>query len=143
MVRTADPTGSITRVRSTRGTRPRDASRLLDTIARMQPEWFHFGRRGILMPSITIKNMSEQLLERLRRRAQEDKRSMNREAIHLLDLALRGQSVDQDVGGRIREVESQIRAWRRLAGLWDSDLDTADEIERIYAARTHGRRVDL
>ena len=23
------------------------------------------------------------------------------------------------------------------------DLDTADEIERIYSARTHGRRVDL
>ena len=95
------------------------------------------------MPSITIKDIPDTLLERLRRRAQEDKRSINREAIHLLNLDLAGQPADQDVGTKVREVESQIQAWRKLAGLWDSDLDTADEIERIYSARTHGRRVDL
>ena len=95
------------------------------------------------MPSITIKNMPDTLLERLRRRAQEDKRSIKREAIHLLDLALAGQPIDQDTDSKIREVESQVQAWRKLAGPWKSDLDTADEIERIYAARTPGRRVDL
>ena len=95
------------------------------------------------MSSITIKDMPDKLLERLRRRAQEDKRSMNREAIYLLDVALAGQSVDQGVGRRIRDVESQVQAWRKLAGQWDSDLDTAAEIDRIYAARTPGRRVDL
>jgi len=95
------------------------------------------------MSSITIKDIPDTLLERLRRRAQEDKRSINREAIHLLDLALTGQPVDQDVGGKIREVESQIQAWRKRAGHWDSDLDTADEIEQIYVARTRGRRVEL
>ncbi len=95
------------------------------------------------MPSITIKDMPDTLLERLRRRAQEDKRSINREASHLLDLALTGQPVDQDMVSKIREVESQVKAWRKLAGLWDSDLDTADEIARIYAARTPGRRVGL
>jgi plasmid stability protein len=95
------------------------------------------------MSSITIKDIPDRLLERLRRRAQADKRSMNREAIHLLNLALANQSVDQGVGGKSRDVELQLRAWRRLAGQWDSDLDTAAEIERIYAARTPGRRVDL
>jgi len=95
------------------------------------------------MASITIKEVPDMLLERLRRRAREDKRSMNREAIYLLDLALAGQAVDQDLEGRKRDVESQIPAWRRLAGQWDSDLDIADEIERIYAARSVGRRVDL
>jgi plasmid stability protein len=95
------------------------------------------------MSSITIKDIPDKLLERLRRRAQADKRSMNREAIHLLDLALANQSVDQGVGGKIRDVENQIQAWRKLSGQWDSDLDTATEIEQIYAARTPGRRVDL
>jgi plasmid stability protein len=94
------------------------------------------------MSSITIKDVPDRLLERLRRRAQADKRSMNREAIHLLDLALAKQSVDPGVGGKIRDVENQIQAWRRLAGQWDSYLDTAAEIEQIYAARTLGRRVD-
>jgi plasmid stability protein len=83
------------------------------------------------MSSLPIKDLPDKLNERLRRRAQEDKRSMNRETIHLLDLALSDPSFDQDFGSGIRDGESQIRAWRRLAGLWDSDLDTADEIERI------------
>lgn len=68
---------------------------------------------------------------------------MNREVVHLLDVALADQPVSQDFGGDTRDVESQIQAWRRFAGLWDSDLDTIDEIERIYAARTLGRRIDL
>ena len=95
------------------------------------------------MSSITIKDMPDKLLERLRRRDQADKRSRNREAIFLLDLALAGQSADEGVGGKSRDVEVQIQAWRRLAGQWDSDLDTTAEIEQIYAARTLGRRVDL
>jgi hypothetical protein len=37
----------------------------------------------------------------------------------------------------------QARAQKDRNGEWDSDLDTAVEIERIYAARTPGRRVDL
>jgi plasmid stability protein len=109
----------------------------------MQPKWLRPCVREILMSSITIKDVPDRLLERLRRRAQADKRSMNREAIHLLGLALAGQSVDQGVGGKIQDVENQIKAWRKLAGQWDSDLDTASEIERMYAARTPGRRVDL
>jgi len=68
---------------------------------------------------------------------------MNREAIHLLGLALSDQSVDQGVGGKIQDVENQIQAWRKLARQWESDLDTASETEQIYAARTLGRRVDL
>jgi plasmid stability protein len=95
------------------------------------------------MSSITIKDVPDRLLERLRRRAQADKRSMNREAIHLLDLALTNQPFDQGVGGNSRDIEDQIQAWRRLAGQWDSDLDTTAEIEQIYAARTLGRQVDL
>lgn len=95
------------------------------------------------MSSITIKDVPDKLLERLRQRAQEDNRSMNREVIHLLNLALANQPVNQDFGSDTRNVESQIQAWRRLAGLWDSDLNTTDEIERIYAARTFGRQIDL
>lgn len=95
------------------------------------------------MSSITIKDVPEKLLERLRRRAQEDKRSMNREVLHLLDIALTDQPVNEDFSGDTRDVDSQIQAWRRLAGHWDSDLDTTEEIERIYAARTFGRQIDL
>jgi plasmid stability protein len=95
------------------------------------------------MPSITIKDLPENLLERLRRRAREDKRSMNREVIHLLDLALARETVQTAKEARSREVDRQVQVWRSLAGRWDSDLDTAEEIAGIYAARTPGRDVDL
>ena len=42
-----------------------------------------------------------------------------------------------------RRIEDQVQAWTQLAGRWESDLETAEEIERIYAARTPGRPVDL
>ncbi len=95
------------------------------------------------MPAITIEDIPEDLLERLRHRAARDKRSMNKEVLHLLDLALSGEMAPSDAGTMARRIEDQVQAWTRLAGRWESDLETADEIERIYAARTLGRSVDL
>jgi plasmid stability protein len=94
------------------------------------------------MASITIKDIPEDLLERLRHRAAEDRRSMNREIIHLLNLALSSNPADRDAADMARRIDAQIRAWRQLAGRWESDLDAAEEIEDIYAARSGGRQVD-
>jgi len=95
------------------------------------------------MPSITIKDIPQDLLERLRRQAAHDKRSMNKEVVHLLDLALSGEMAPADAATMGRRIDAQVQAWSRLAGRWESDLETDDEIEQIYAARTPGRRVDL
>lgn len=95
------------------------------------------------MSSITIKDIPDTLLERLRRRAREDNRSMNREVIYLLDMALAGQHGEDDASRGKQKAEDQIQAWRRLAGRWESDRDAADEISGIYQARTQGRPVDL
>lgn len=95
------------------------------------------------MPAITIKDIPEDLLERLRHRAARDKRSMNKEVVHLLDLALSGEMAPADAATMARRIEDQVQAWTQLAGRWESDLETVDEIERIYAARTPGRPVEL
>jgi plasmid stability protein len=95
------------------------------------------------MPSITIKDIPEDLVDRLRRRAAHDKRSMNKEVVYLLDLALSGEMTSAGAAAMARSIEAQLQAWRQLAGRWESDLETADEIEQIYAARTQGRRGDL
>ncbi len=95
------------------------------------------------MPAITLQDIPEDLLERLRHRAARDKRSMNKEVVHLLDLALSGEMAPADTATLARRTEDQVQAWTQLAGRWESDLETADEIERIYAARTPGRPVHL
>jgi len=94
------------------------------------------------MPSLTIKDIPEKLLRRVRARAAADRRSMNGAVIQLLDTALADRPADaaDTVEGRARV---QAAAWRRLAGRWRSRQSAAREIARIYAARTRGRAVRL
>lgn len=100
------------------------------------------------MVSVTIKNIPEHLLERVRARAAADKQSMTKEIVYLLEAALAGSSEE----GRERrlqeakiqqEAEIQVEIWSRLAGRWDSELTAEDEIEAIYKSRTKGREIDL
>ena len=94
------------------------------------------------MASLTIKNIPEDLLERLRAKAASDRRSLTKEVVHLLETVLAGESADAE--GRLRaESESQVAAWRRLAGRWKSDRTLAEETPDIYEKRTSGREVDL
>ncbi len=94
-------------------------------------------------PSITIKDIPEDLLERLRQRAAEDRRSMNKEVLHLIERALSADEADHVADATAKRIEVQVRTWRQLAGRWESNMGTGEEIDRIYAARTQGRQVDL
>jgi plasmid stability protein len=92
------------------------------------------------MSSLTLKNIPEPLLERLRERAGADRRSLTQEILHLLEEAL-----DRPRGSHGAEIAARLQAdaWSALAGGWQSDLDPREEAERILAARTHGREVEL
>lgn len=91
------------------------------------------------MASLTLKDIPDPLLERLRERAESDRRSLTQEILFLLEEALRG------AGGRSRadtEAQAQADAWARLAGEWPSDRDKDEEIEEILGSRTRGRELD-
>ncbi len=83
------------------------------------------------MPTLTLRDVPAEVLNRLRRRAAEERRSLNQEAIHLLDLALRAELLSP---------AAQADAWMRLAR-WKSSKSAKQEIAEIYAARTLGRPV--
>lgn len=85
------------------------------------------------MPTLTLRDVPAEVLKRLRRRAAEERRSLNQEAIHLLDLALRAELLSP---------AAQADAWMRLAR-WKSSKSAKQEIAEIYAARTLGRPVKL
>lgn len=95
------------------------------------------------MPSLTIKDIPDPLLTRLRQRAATDRRSLNDEVIHLLDRVLSEAPASLESAALAERIEAQVRAWQTLAGRWDSDREPADEIGELYAARTPGRPVDL
>ncbi len=88
--------------------------------------------------ALTLKNLPDALLDRLRRRAARERRSMNGEVVHLLNAALRGERAGADPAARAVE---QAAAWRRLAGRWESDLDAGAEAAALRRARSGGRKV--
>ena len=95
------------------------------------------------MPSLTIKDLPAPLWARLRQRAAADRRSLNREVIHLLERVLAEAPAAPGPVALAEQIEAQVRLWRALAGRWDADQEPVEEIDALYAARTPGRPVDL
>jgi len=95
------------------------------------------------MPSLTIKDLPDPLWARLRQRAAADRRSLNREVIHLLERVLAEAPAAPGPVALAEQIEAQVRRWHALAGRWDSDQEPVAEIDALYAARTPGRRVEL
>lgn len=93
--------------------------------------------------SVTIKDIPDEILERLRQRAAADHRSLNKEVIHLLGAALSNVFAPDDTAHRAEVADRQAEAWNRLAGRWDSDQEVEAEIADIYSARSEGRDIPL
>lgn len=96
------------------------------------------------MASLTLKNIPDPLLERLRQRAEADRRSLTQEILHLLEGSLDRPwpPGDPEADARAR-ARAQADALDALGGGWRSDLEAEEEIEQILAARTRGRDIDL
>lgn len=96
------------------------------------------------MSSLTLKDLPDDLLQRLRERARQQRRSLNREAIMLLEQALAPEAGAAPASLAEAERAAQLVAWERLGGRWpggDTALDAM--VADIYDARTEGREVDL
>lgn len=89
------------------------------------------------MSSITLKDVPEELLARLLKAAARDRRSLDQEALVLIEGGLAAQETAEE------RAERQITAWRALAGAWESNEAFEDEVAALYAARTAGRDVSL
>ena len=94
------------------------------------------------MASITIKNIPDRLLARLREQAAMEQRSMNKEIIRLLETGLSAERV-HPMEYRRRLAETQSAAWSRLCGRWVSDTPVEDEVAAIYSTRSGGREVEM
>src|SRR5581483_4645388 len=102
----------------------------------MEPFWLRSGS----MPSLTLKNIPEDLLADLREDARQDQRSLNQQALYLIRIAMQLKARRVPTEGD--KAEAQNQALRKLAGQWHSE-DPQREIAEIYAARTQGRKVDF
>lgn len=81
------------------------------------------------MPTITIRGVPVELLERLRQRAKEDRRSLTQQVIYLVERALQDELLSP---------AAQAKRWNGM-NRWRSRRKAKDEIAEIYKARTRGR----
>jgi plasmid stability protein len=85
------------------------------------------------MPSLTIKDLPKDLLDRLRELAESQNRSLDKEVIHLLLEAVHRESPAPH-DALAREAQRQVAAWRELQKRFQVDLP-----DDIVEARTLGR----
>lgn len=95
------------------------------------------------MPSLTVRNIPEEILEKIKALSSIDRRSLNNEILVILE---RGTFVE--VHERMKKVKhvskaAQLEIWNGLAGSWEDKRSTKEIIDDIYAHRTTGRDVKL
>ena len=104
------------------------------------------------MASITLKNLPESLVKRVRRLAERERRSLSQQILFMVERGLTsaGSATPEAAlpaaplpPALAQAIRSQVAAWQHLAGRWIADEPVEAEIAGIYAARTAGRDVTL
>jgi len=96
------------------------------------------------MANLTIRNIPDSVLDRIKTLSALERRSMNNEILVLLEQAVRSYqgSTDQLTQAPFAP-EAQIEVWERLVGKWEDERSAEEIIDDIYSNRTPGRSVDL
>ena len=94
------------------------------------------------MPSITIRNIPDSVMDKIRRLSVLEHRSLNGEMVTVLEKGLKTE--ERSLAGKehiSREV--QVRHWKLLAGKWKDPRSGRKIAREIAADRTAGRETDL
>lgn len=96
------------------------------------------------MPSLTVRNIPDGLLDRIRILSIHERRSVNNEVLAILEKGLDYQIITElNKLPSLLSKSTQIDLWKDLCGKWADDRKTEEIIEDIYNARTEGRDVNL
>ncbi len=95
------------------------------------------------MPNITVRNIPDEILNKLRMLSELEKRSLNSEILMIIEKGLAKESKSVINLKRILSNDTQIKMWENLCGKWKDSRSTAEIINDIIDSRSEGRRVDL
>ncbi len=93
------------------------------------------------MVNLTIRNIPEDLLEKLRRLSKAERRSLNSEVLVVLEKCLEDYKPEKDYV--FIPVEAQVEMWKKLAGEWDDPRPAEEIAADVREHRTPGRKVDI
>lgn len=95
------------------------------------------------MASITVRNIPDEVFERIKTLSMIERRSINNEILVILERgAFNEYEAKMEKHGHLSK-STRIEIWKRLLGTWEDNRSTREIIEDIYSNRTVGRDVDL
>ena len=96
------------------------------------------------MNSITIRNIPDEVYEKVKTLAQTERRSINNEFVFLIEKGILNYFNHSKMNeGNNLSKEIQLQIWKEISGKWDDERSTEDIIHDIYSNRTNGRDVNL
>lgn len=95
------------------------------------------------MASITIRNIPDSVLEKIRTLSTIEKRSINSELLLLIETGLNEETERKGNTNSILSKESQLEIWNKIIGKWEDERSSDEIIEDIYKNRTSGRKIEL
>ncbi len=95
------------------------------------------------MPNITVRNIPDELLDKLRTLSVLEKRSLNSEILMILEKGLAKESKFVTNLKNYISNDTQTILWKNLCGKWKDSRSTAEIINDIIDSRSKGRSVDL
>ena len=95
------------------------------------------------MANITIRNIPESVLEKIRTLSHAEKRSLNSELLLLIEMGLHQETERRGNDENILSKETQLEIWGKIIGKWEDERSSEEVIEDIYSSRTSGRKIKL
>ena len=87
--------------------------------------------------NITIRNIPDDVITKIKTISEMEKRSLNSEILMVLE-----KGVQEEIKNHISK-SSQINIWKKLSNSWQDDRTTEEIKNDIYENRTLGREVNL
>ena len=95
------------------------------------------------MMNITVRNISDEVINKIRTLSKIRKRSLNNEILMILEHGI-WEEVNKTMGEKkLITKETQINIWQKLVDEWDDERSTEEIIKDIYSKRTLGRDLEL
>jgi plasmid stability protein len=95
------------------------------------------------MASITVRNIPDEVLEKIRALSAIERRSINNEILMILERGTFSECEERLQRRKYLSKSTQLEIWKGLLGSWQDNRSTKEIIDDIYSHRTGGREVEL
>jgi plasmid stability protein len=89
------------------------------------------------MINLTIRNIPNNLINKLKTLSEIQKRSMNSEILLILEKGLILENSNKS--DKLLSKDTQVKIWNKLSGEWKDKRKTSEIIDDIYSNRSNGR----